>query len=202
MDYRALNDSELVLLARCGVVKALILLEKKYHPYIINWVRHFLRKPEYYKLSYEDLRQQALQCFYRSLTRFRDEEGFFYMYLLTSVRNEVYSEVRQTLANNEHRRCLSLDQEISTPEGDTFAAFAESDEILAKPQRLLQLQEGINFMLNHPQLSAIEKTIVEMIVGGYSYKEIADKLGITPKDVDNRYQKVRRILEPYREWFL
>lgn len=47
-------------------------------------------------------------------------------------------------------------------------------------------------------LSKMERQVLMLYLGGYSYKEIADSLRITSKAADNALQRVRRKLkEPF-----
>ncbi|OQX57052.1 MAG: hypothetical protein B5M49_04645, partial [Thermotoga sp. 4484_232] len=44
-------------------------------------------------------------------------------------------------------------------------------------------------------LSEEEKEIFSMWLNGYSYRDISENVGVSPKKVDNTVQKVRRILK-------
>lgn len=74
--------------------------------------------------------------------------------------------------------------------------FAEEADVKEDPLRQIIAGEHFSEVLNACELclSDIQKTIVFLRAGGMSYEEIGDKLGISPKTVDNALQRARRKL--------
>ena len=65
--------------------------------------------------------------------------------------------------------------------------------LLVRHEELLHLRERLR-----AGLSALEYRVLMAHLGGYSYREIAQQLGITEKAVDNARQRLRRKLAPSR----
>jgi RNA polymerase sporulation-specific sigma factor len=59
------------------------------------------------------------------------------------------------------------------------------------------IRERLNEVLEacEVSLSQVEKTVVFFRAGGMSYDEIGEKLGMSPKSVDNAVQRARRKLK-------
>lgn len=82
-------------------------------------------------------------------------------------------------------------------EGTSCGAFAGEE---VNPEKMLVEEEDLHLLKQFISrgLSKMERQVLMLYLGGYSYKEIADSLRITSKAADNALQRVRRKLkEPF-----
>ena len=73
--------------------------------------------------------------------------------------------------------------------------FSQEDSAL-NPENLLILKEDVAAMQQRMReiLSPLERRILQLYLEGCSYQEIAERLSITSKAVDNGLQRIRRKL--------
>ena len=94
-----------------------------------------------------------------------------------------------------HHRSISLDQSISEEEGAYLLDFVENTYPEYNPSWSYEYNR-LEALCNeeYKSLGDEEKRIFELWSGGMSYKEIAQKVNIKIKTVDNILQKVRKKL--------
>lgn len=78
-------------------------------------------------------------------------------------------------------------------ESEYLSALESSEDLLS----YVVIRERLNEVLEacEVSLSQVEKTVVFFRAGGMSYEEIGEKLGMSPKSVDNAVQRARRKLK-------
>ncbi len=128
------------------------------------------------------------------------QEGF--MGLLSAVaafdeqRNIRFSTYAWTCITNKMLSLIKNSSKLPTPVGDISASVFEMPDTNAQPDFIVMQREewSVFWQKIISQLSHLEYQICMMFMGGLCYAEIADKLGITVKSVDNAIQRVRRKL--------
>lgn len=176
-----LSDEELVVLARdkndeafthlvsrcSGMLKA---LSTKYCP-------EFLEP--------EDLVQEGLLGLLSAVQTYRPEtDTAFRTYAYTCARNRMVSSLR----SRNGVMAESLDEE---DEPLILSSHNDPASLLLRQEELQLLRERLR-----AGLSDLEYRVLMAHLGGYSYHEIAKRLGITEKAVDNARQRLRRKLTP------
>ena len=129
----------------------------------------------------EDLVQEALMGLLAAVRSYRAEGGAaFTTYATACIRHRLLSVVRRygPLANRE------------VPMEDS----PELPDTAADPALYLQEQEALEGLLARlrTQLTEREYRVLLLRLGDCSYAEIAARLGITTKAVDNAVQRIRR----------
>lgn len=78
-------------------------------------------------------------------------------------------------------------------ESEYISGLESADDLLS----YVVIRERLNevFEACEISLSKVEKTVVFFRAGGMSYEEIGEKLGMSPKSVDNAVQRARRKLK-------
>lgn len=137
------------------------------------------------QLESEDLLQEGLMALLSAVRIFREGEGVpFRSYAYACARNRMISALRQV--GGDSREELSLDSE------EHRMPVSDSDD----PARLLlQREELADLCLRlRTVLTPVEYRVLMLYLGSYSYREIARKLNIETKAVDNALQRMRRKL--------
>ncbi len=191
MIYNAFNDSELVYMARTGDVKAVALLEIKYKPIIKAWIKEILVRYHTFSNDLPALLQKELLTLRKSLICYRYEKGIFYSYVKVIIRNDILEYNRKQKTTNQVA-FLSLNEKISAGGEEEFVTCLESRDLVSSPERLYVLQEGYNYLLGQPFFRQGDLQVLQLTYQGYSQKEIANLLNITPKQVENILGRIKR----------
>lgn len=128
------------------------------------------------------------------------QEGF--MGLLSAAaayngeRNAKFSTYAGACITNRMISALRKSSSLPMPVGDISAPEFEMPDTCAQPDSIvMQREEWASFWQNViSNLSPMEYQICMMFIGGSEYDDIAKKMGISVKSVDNALQRVRRKL--------
>ncbi len=175
-DYATFTNEELVQLTQTGDDYAFDVLARRF----LN-TRYINTTAAY--LDADDFVQEGMFGFLNAVRTYDARKGVpFEAYAFVCMRNSI-----NTAASN-------ASGEI--PVDDT-AEVLQGLESVEDPLRQILTTERLNEVLNacEVSLSEVEKTVVFFKAGGMSYAEIGEKLGMTPKSVDNAVQRARRKLK-------
>ncbi len=133
----------------------------------------------------EDLRQGALISLYRAALAYQPDRGVtFGLYAKICVVNGVADTLRYI-----EKRTADVSVEMLTeaemPASDENPLSATLDKL-----RSDELRSRIRFLLTE-----LECRIFDLYLDGYSYAEIARRVGKTPKSVDNALRRVKGKLQ-------
>ena len=132
-------------------------------------------------LEDEDLAQEALMGLLAAVRTYREDGGAaFTTYATTCIRHRLLSVARRTGSRADREMPLEDSPEPIDPTID--------------PALLLQDKEEADGLLAQLQtrLTAMEYRVLLLRLSDCSYAEIAARLGITAKAVDNAIQRIRR----------
>ena len=164
----------LIKKAQSGDKDALSALLYKFSPFVKDIVRYYammLSREDREDLYIEGLigLQRAIMAF--DIGKNRRFEDLAYI----SVKNAIYDYLRK------RKRKVKL------------PTIRESDDVLWED--LILFKDDIEKFSN--TLSNLEAKVFRMYLKGYSNREIADKLGITYKSVDNALQRIKKRLRAF-----
>ncbi len=174
-----LSDEQLVVLARQKNEEAFTRLVSRCSGMLKSLSANYCRDVS----ESEDLVQEGLLGLLSAVQTYRSSaEVAFRTYAYACARNRMVSALRRR--NGELVRSLEEEDELSYLIGD------------ADPASLLVRQEEIEQLNNRLRdgLSSLEYRVLMARLSGYSYREIAKRLNITEKAVDNAHQRLRRKL--------
>ena len=175
-DYVNLNNEELVLLAQNGDEYAFNSLARRF----LN-TRFSNTNASY--LDSDDFVQEGMFGFLNAVRTFDINKGVpFEAYASVCMRNSI-----NTAAGN-----ISADIPVDS-NSETFTGLESAEDPLKHVITAEQLNEVLNAC--EVTLSEVEKTVGFFRASGMSYFEIGEKLGMTPKSVDNAVQRARRKLK-------
>ncbi|MBQ9841723.1 MAG: sigma-70 family RNA polymerase sigma factor [Clostridia bacterium] len=129
----------------------------------------------------EDLAQEALVGLLNAVRTYRPDGGAaFTTYATTCIRNRLLSAARRCQPRGVQEVPLEAEEELSDSTDDPALRLQEQEAA----KRLLQLMRQ--------RLTQLEYTVMLLRLSECSYEEIAARLGITKKAVDNAVQRLRR----------
>ncbi|MBR2877198.1 MAG: sigma-70 family RNA polymerase sigma factor [Clostridia bacterium] len=174
--FESLTDEDLVKLSQDGNNLALDTLARRF----------LSHKPKMYSAGYldvDDLLQEGMISFLSAVRTYSGEKGVpFSAYATVCINNGIISAARKT------KNDFQIDREIDPVDVNVEAknpldAIVDSENLSS----VLVLCENV--------LSDVEKSVVYSQMSGLSYTETAEKLGLTPKAVDNALQRARKKLK-------
>ncbi len=194
MNYKTLNDFELIYYAKENNEDANDLLYEKYKPLIISMASKMFRYANRCGIDINDLIQEGMLGFSYAINSFNEEKNVtFYTYATTCVERKIISAI--TKANRQKNKILneSLPIEISSDD-DQEKQF---DKLLSdnsyNPENIVvgdEFQVELLEIANRV-LTDYEYKVFELKINQFSYTEIAQILEKTPKAVDNALQRIK-----------
>ena len=194
----SITDAEFLYMIRQNSLEALDRLSGHFHRLIWARSHEFYNAQNPDGTNMEDFFQEGFLSFKESLYSFREEKQVglaFYINLCVSsgiktalrrCRSESYN-----LLNSKYSLDIGISESSNLSFMDTMASSRYSDnprKMAIYIEALLVSDEYIN------QLKVHEQQIHRLHIQGYAYKEIAERLQVGTKDVDNTVQKIRRNL--------
>ena len=191
------TDEELVRLAREGSLPA--------EEYLIRKYKGLARvKAQHYYITggdREDVIQEGMIGIFKAI---RDYDGggeaSFRTFVDLCVTRQILTAVDQ--ANRQKHQILNNSVSLSEP-GEDADALPLVERLVAgenaDPEALAMLNEVVDGLTADgvTVFSALENRVWAMMRQGMSYREIAEKLGRSPKSVDNAIQRIRKKIYQY-----
>ncbi len=191
-----LDDRQLIEKARQGDELALDTLISRYKILASKIARsYFLVGAEY-----EDVLQEAMIGLYKAYTSY-DLKGktafstFAHMCITRSVQSAVKSANRKKNMMLNQRLSLSNQGAVEANDDDEVMLVLASkdfspDEKLIHSENLQDIKRKII-----KALSVFEQKVLSLYLKGYSYSDIATKLDVSNKSIDNALTRIRKKLE-------
>jgi len=164
-----------------GSSGAFVRLSELYAPLLESEVARYTHS--FSSADLEDLRQGALVSLYRAALAYNPEKGVtFGLFAKICIVNGIADTLRYV---GKKSGTLNI-EDIAEEE-----QFAESSSL--NPQSLFLDKESMRELSRRIQsvLSELEYTIFELYIGGYSYFEIAARVGKSEKSVDNALCRIK-----------
>ena len=158
-------------------------LVENYRNMIYSIINKFSLRHQHIKLSKEDLFQEACISLLEACKTFDSSKN-------TKFSTFAYRVIYCHLAREVCKIIKVIQNEVCFYDNDenfNTIYFVRDNEFTYSAQYARS-----NFFESIDFLSFEDKTILQMRIDNYSYKEIADKLNITTKRVDNRLNKLRK----------
>ena len=144
----------------------------------------------------DDFFQEGSIGFYQSLYGFRIDKNVglaFYINLCVGSSIKTHLRKFRTISYRLINSKNSLDLHISEDDSLTLMDTIACDQFNSCPANMATYEEINTIRMQYvASLPVLQQNIFEHHEMGFSYKEIADQLDISAKDVDNTIQKIRR----------
>ena len=190
-EYEELTDEELVMKFKSGEEQAMDFIMNKYKKTVRNKAKalYLMGGDE------DDLIQEGMIGLFKAVMDYKpDKEATFSTFANLCISRQMYSAIEASL----RKKHQPLNSYISFYEGDRddeHGTLAESDLSSedSNPELLLIAKENEDIMRNNiaKLLSPLENEVMGLFLDGLDYREIAEKLGRTPKSVDNAIQRIK-----------
>ena len=198
MDYRELNDNELIYLSCENNEEATTLIIKKYKNCILNILKEYLKEYNIVGVEVADLYQEGLIGLLNAIDTYdKDKDVTFYTYANACIKASIMTAIRNTFTwkNRILNTSYSLDKMYEDSESNFYDLFKDERE---EPNRKLIDREETLELKNKiiSKLSDKEKVIFDLKLKGLDNKEIADLIDKDKKYVENT---IFRIKKKYKE---
>jgi RNA polymerase sporulation-specific sigma factor len=192
---RELEDLQLVLRARNGDTRSMDVLIRRY----TGFVR--LKASSYFLVGgdSEDLIQEGLIGLYKAVRDFRsDKETSFRSFAELCITRQIITAIK-TATRFKHAPLNTYVSFSQTPagqesEGDCTLGDALPGSSVDEPSIMVISTEELQslvFCLG-TGLSKLESDALRLYLEGSSYEEMAERLGVDTKTIDNALQRVKR----------
>jgi RNA polymerase sporulation-specific sigma factor len=188
------DDMYLIALAKQGDATAYNRIVRRYHGFVrLKASSYFLAGGDS-----EDLIQEGLVGLWKAVRDFRsDRESSFRNFAELCITRQIITAVK-TATRNKHSPLNQYVSFSSTPAG-TSEGEPTLDEIIAGPT----VHDPANQVISSEELqslvgclstalSELEARVLALYLDGRPYEEIADRIGVDAKTVDNALQRVKR----------
>ena len=183
-NYEKLNDEALTTLAVADPVAAeALLLRYK------NFVKKIARPYFIMGADHEDIIQEGMIGLHKAMREYRaDKAATFASFAAICIKSQVMTAIK----NASRKKHGPLNTYISI-DGDDDAHLVITDNS-QNPEKIYIHRENKSALENivNTSLSSLESAILTHFLSGLSYAEISEKLGTTPKSVDNALFRIRR----------
>ena len=188
-----MTDEELVFLSRNGSEKAENELLERYKDTVMKISRgYFIIGGEL-----EDIVQEGMIGLYKAIKNFKtDKNATFKTFAITCIKHQIQTAIKKanTKKNLPLSNSVSL-QSFSENEEEEFLPVnlifqVSPDEKIIGRENYKDLIETIK-----QTLSKKEFEVLKYYLRGYSYKEIAEFLGLNQKSIDNSLSRIKNKLK-------
>ena len=198
MDYKELNDNELIYLCHDNNEEAINLVINKYKNCIITILKEYLKEYNIIGIEISDLYQEGLIGLLHAIETFdKDKEVLFYTYACTCIRTNIISAIRLTFRQKNRilNNSYSLDKLFNESTTNYYEIFKDMSQ---EPNKLLIDEEELEELVNKlkKKLSKMECDILDIKLKGLKNTEIAVLLDKNKKFVENT---MFRITKKYKE---
>lgn len=190
---KKMTDEELVKLAKKGDENAENTLLERYKDLVVKISRsYFIIGGEL-----EDIVQEGMIGLYKAIKNFKtDKNATFKTFAITCIKHQIQTAIKKanTKKNLPLSNSVSL-QSFSENEEEEFLPVnlifqVSPDEKIIGRENYKDLIETIK-----QTLSKKEFEVLKYYLHGYSYKEIAEFLGLNQKSIDNSLSRIKNKLK-------
>lgn len=200
MDYKTLNDNELIYLCCENNEEAINIVIDKYKNCILSILKEYLKEYNILGVEVADLYQEGLIGLMHAINTFDKEKNVsFYTYANACIKTSIISAMRQTfrMKNRILNNSYSLDMLIEDTNSSLYDLCEDESN---EPNNVLINKEEKEELLNSikSKLSKNELAIFELKLKGLKNDEIADLISKDKKYIENA---MFRINKKYKELF-
>lgn len=172
-----LTDNEVILLINRGEYENLQIIIDRYLPLIIKTAKKYCPANEV-----EDAVQEATFALYSAVKSYDPQKSAFSTLAAVCIKRSVISHLRK---NNLQR---VIPEELLLPIEESDIPMENTPEsIFIEKESYETLTDSIRL-----ELSNMEYSVLQQFLEGKTYCEIAKKMGITEKAVDNALARIRK----------
>ncbi len=183
------TDEQLSVLAQMGDERASEFLLNKFKPL----VRKICKRYYMAGATDEDIIQEGMIGLYKAIMNFNPEKNdCFQAFASMCIKRRVLSQLNS--ANRKNNLPLNTSISLNKPikeDGSTLGELLEDDKLDPESMFIISEKRQSTRKRISGMLSPLEKRILIEYLKDKTYDEIANKLEITPKSVDNAIQRIK-----------
>ena len=190
-----LTDEEIVLLAQAGNSDAEEYLLQKYEKMVYTWTRSFFLQGG----EMDDVIQEGMIGLYKAIRDFSAGTSSFWAFAKLCITRNVISAIKGT-TRQKHiplNSYTSLHKPVNDSEGDRTLLETLSNSKVNDPETVAiirdQLKKAGETIKRH--FSSFEFEVFQLYLAGYTYREIAERLDVHTKSIDNALCRVKIKIE-------
>lgn len=194
MDYKILNDNELVYLCSENNEEATKIIINKYKNYIYQIINEYLKECNIIGVEVSDLYQEGLIGLLNAIHTYDEHKDvLFYTYAGTCIRTSIVSAIRKTFRQKDRilNNSYSLDKIFDESENNLYEVIKdeknEPNSLLINKENEIELLEKIR-----SKLSKSELEIFNLKFNGHKNEEIATIIGKDKKYVENTIFRINK----------
>ena len=198
MNYKELNDNELIYMCAENNEEATNILIDKYKNCILSILKEYLDEYNIIGIEIADLYQEGLIGLIHAIKTFDEKRDVtFYTYAIKCIKSNLISAMRQTfrMKNRILNNSFPLDKLLDDSNYNYYELFKDES---SDPTKLLFIEEEKNELIKtiREKLSNNEKIIFDLRLKGLSNIEVSNLINKNKKYVENA---LFRINKKYKE---
>ncbi len=189
-EYQNLTDEQLIEKLRAGERNIMDYILDKYKPLVLG------KANAMYLIGgdTDDLIQEGMIGLFKAIRDYRVErEASFFHFAELCIARQLYSAV----AASNRKKHVPLNTYVSfySRTGEEGKSLAETlpTEAADNPEQQIIDQESLRAFWEdlREHLSGMERTVLDEYLAGLNYRQIAEKMGKSPKSIDNALSRIR-----------
>ncbi len=194
MEYKDLNDNELVYLCCDNNEDAVSIIIEKYKKVILNILKELLEQYNIVGYEVSDLYQEGLIGLLNAIHSYRERENItFYTYASKCIRNNIMTAIKQSFRQKNRilNNSYSLDK-LFEESNEAYYNILKDNSF--EPSKVLFAVENENDLIHRlkAKLSKSENVIFDLRVKGLRNYEIADLLNKDRKYIENTMFRISK----------
>ena len=206
MNYRELNDNEILSYIENNDDEAIKIIYEKYKPLINKIATNlFIKYCKNTSLELSDLVQEGMIALNNAIHNYQESKDIlFYTYAKTCIERKIISAVITARRKKQQVLNESISYEININEdGQKLEELIK--DFTTNPENILIDMENSKELMEKIEdaLTPFELQVLQLKLDGFDYREIASIIDKQPKNIDNAIQrikiKIKKILEEMKK---
>lgn len=194
--FREMDELQIIQDAQAGDGEAMTYLLEKYK----SMVRVLSRPLFLMDGDKDDLLQEGMIGLFKAIRTYDADRGTaFETFANLCISSQLYSAIKMSnrQKNIPLNSYVSLDMPAGSEEGSKADSFFELNRALAawqqNPEEIVIGQESAKNIERrlYSRLSKMETQVLSLFLKGLTYQEIAERMGKSPKAIDNALQRIK-----------
>lgn len=188
--YQNLSDEQLIEMLRAGDKKIMDYILNKYKPLVLGKANamYFIGGDT------DDLIQEGMIGLFKAIRDYRvDRETSFFHFAELCINRQIYSAVETS--NRKKHAPLNTYVSLYSQNGEEGKPLAETlpTDAMDNPEQMVIDQESMQLFWDNvkSRLSAMEREVLDEYLAGLNYRQIAEKMGKSPKTIDNALSRIK-----------
>ncbi len=194
MDYKELNDNELVYLCGENNEDAYNVIIDKYNNCIFSTLKSLKKKYNVIGIEVADLYQEGLVGLMQAINTYnKQRDVLFYTYANACIKKSILSAIKRTFEKKNRilNNSYSLDNLVNDSKGSFYEIFKDES---SEPNKILINKEEEKELFNKlkSKLSENEIKVFELKIKGYKNEEVANIIKKDKKYVENTLFRINK----------